>query len=140
MDWEKSRTYQVLTKFYNESICQMTDLINSGKLSEQKKGEIQDKLNLYVEVYNNMVLSLYMNSVTVLSVKRFHNNMIKLGIIDDESNISLDVLEDDFKEAYKEILYLIGQYKDISNGIIPVSKAYEAIKMFQEKFGFVNIE
>ena len=146
MDWEKSKTYQVFTRFYNEAICQMQDAINSGKLSDQKKGEFQDKLDLYMEVYNNMVLSMYMNSVTVLGVKRFHNAMIKMGVFvpgDGEEipdTVSLDILEDDFAEAYKEISYLDKQYKDISKGLVPVNQAYEMIKSFQEKFGFVNIE
>jgi hypothetical protein len=146
MDWEKSKTYQVFTRFYNEAICQMQDLIAGDKLTDQKKGEMQDKLDLYLEVYNNMVLSMYMNSVTVLGVKRFHNAMIKMGVFvpgDGEEipdTISLDILEDDFAEAYKEISFLDKQYKEISKGLIPVNDAYKAIKLFQEKFGFVNIE
>jgi hypothetical protein len=146
MDWEKSKTYQIFTRFYNEAICQMRDAIDSGKLNDQKKGEFQDKLDLYTEVYNSMVLSIYMNSVTVLGVKRFHNAMIKMGVFipgDGEEvpdKVSLDILEDDFAEAYREIAYLDQQYKDIANGIVPVNEAYNAIKLFQEKFGFVNIE
>lgn len=139
MDWEKSKTYQLFTEFYNKAICPMRDIIDNGKLKEDKLLEIKDKLKLYEEVYNTMVLTIYMNSITVMGVKRFHNTMKKMGVYDN-GNINLDILEDDFAEAYKEIEYLDKQYADINKGLVPVNEAYNVIKSFQEKFGTVNIE
>ena len=141
--FEKSKTYKLLERFHNESIGALKDALNKEK-REDRVGDIKDRIAFYEELYNVMFRMAYSHTAFVTKTRLFHKRMVELGVykLDDEGNshIDLDVIEDEFADAYKGIEYLYNYYQDCKEGLVSVDETLKAIKLFQDALGTVVVE
>lgn len=131
---EKTKTYKLLERFHNETILTLKDALAKPELKNREI--LEDRLAFYIELYNTMFRLVWSHSDFVSNIRKYHEDMVKLGVykVDDNGNSTcdLDVIEDEFHESYKKVERLYNYYQDAESGLIATDQALDAIKLFQK--------
>lgn len=143
----KTSAYSILERFSKEAIDPLRAMCEKEQ-NESRKLALEDKINFYTEMYSVFFRLIYAHTVFIKMSRRFHENMVRLGVynssLDDDGKLTedynLDILDSEFGEAYKDVMSMINYYSSTNNEYKPDDCVDSAMRNLQEKLGVLYAE